>query len=229
MTVFFALFSVSAAFGVHEDSHGRRDPSTYEADVFGSPERYTTPSNLLQRNKGSFLETKSFFRPFSTLEEAKSAEVHLQQAEEQLADKQQITRSKIEVFKQELENQIVSAQKEKKAAEDRIARRGGLGSSSSSFTQIGSPDFEARELDRVSKMQREWKQAADRLGHLDLNAIEPNAKLVEANSRVDADRKRMKRITEKIDEDMQKVENDASLVAADQERLKKEQAERDLH
>jgi hypothetical protein len=167
--------------------------------------------------------SRSLFHQFSNLDQVKTAQVRLEQAQEQLADKEQITRSKIEVFKQELENQIATAQKEKREADERIARRGGLGSS---FTQLGN-DFATRELDKVNNMQRAWKLAADRLGHMDLNAIEPNAKLVEANSRVDADRKKMKRISEKIQDDLKMVENDASIVAADQNRLKKEQISRD--
>ena len=218
------LVAVCRGFGVHEDFHGRTDPSTYEAAVFGASERYSTPSNLLQRNKGSFVQKYS--SPFSTLEQVKVAQVHLEQAEEQRADKEQITRSKIEVFKQDLENQIAAAQKEKKDADERIARRGGLGGSSSSFSQLGT-DFTTRELEKVNGMQRSWKLAADRLAHMDLNSIEPDARLVDANSRVDADRKKMKRISAKIEEDLRKVENDASLVAADQARLKKEQAARE--
>jgi hypothetical protein len=133
------------------------------------------------------------------------------------------------VFRNELENQIATAKKQKRAAEERMAKRGG-GSSFSSFVQTGlSTDFQARELEKISEMQRSWKLAADRLAHAELaSSVEPNAALIDANTRVEADKKRMARLSAIINEDLDRVARDASLVAADEDRMKKEQALRDL-
>ena len=232
-------FGGKSLLGEHEDSHGLADPTSYQ-EVFNSPGVYSTPKNLLERKHtnrvtfhgpSSFLQTKAsmeqFLHPFGSLQEAKAAALKLQTAEEQRQDRTAMLRSRIDVFKSELESQIANAKKEKHLAEDRMAKRG-MGPSSFAQTALRT-DFQARELDKISEMQRSWKLAADRLAHADLASnVEPNAALIDANTRVEADRKRMARLTAIINEDLDRVARDASLVAADEERMKKEQALRDL-
>jgi hypothetical protein len=241
MRKFFCLIGLVSGFrgrtllGVNEDAHGLADPETYR-QVFDSPSVYSTPSNLLERKErrhihhpSSFAQVKNldqFLTPFASLNEAKSADIKLQSAQEQMQDKAAMLRSRIDVFRSDLESQVAAAKKDKRLAEDRLAKRG----LSSSFVQTAiKTDFQARELERISEMQRSWKLAADRLAHSELPAAaEPNAALIDANSRVEADKKRMTRLNTLIDEDLDRVSRDASLVAADEDRLKKEQALRDL-
>jgi hypothetical protein len=110
-----------------------------------------------------------------------------------------------------------------------MAKRG-LSPLSSSFVQTAlSTDFQARELERINDMQRSWKLAADRLSHSELASMtEPNAAVIDANTRVEADKKRMARLNKIIEEDLDRVARDASMVTADEDRMKKEQALRNL-
>jgi hypothetical protein len=237
-----SAFRNHALLGEHEESRGLADPSSYQ-DAFNSPGVYSAPSNLLERKptnrvhyhrhdvSPSFLQTKEsmerFLHPFATLQEAKAAALKLQTAEEQRQDRQAMLRSRIDVFRSELESQIANAKKEKHMAEERMAKRG-MGPSSFAQSALKT-DFESRELEKISEMQRSWKLAADRLAHAELAAnSEPNAAVIDANTRVEADRKRMARLSSVINEDLDRVARDASLVAADEERMKKEQALRDL-
>ena len=239
-------FGGKSLLGELEDTHGLADPASYQG-VFASPSAYSTPSNLLERknidrivshkphSKSSLLQTKtenldSIMNPFSSLQEAKSAALKLQASQEQQQDKTAMLRSRIDVFKSELESQIAAAKKEKHLAEERLAKRGFGPMGSSSFVQTAlSTDFQTRELEKISEMSRSWKLAADRLAHADMGSVvEPNAALIDANTRVETDKKRMTRLNAIINEDLDRVARDASLVAADEERMKKEQAMRDL-
>ena len=164
------------------------------------------PLSLLQTKSGSASRWTNFFNPFSSLQEAKAAQIRLTASEEQLADKEAITRSKIEVFKTELQSQIDAARKEKKAAEERMAKRG---LASSSFVQTAlQSDMTSRELEKINEMQRSWKLAADRLAHSELASVtEPDAALIDANSKVEADRKRINRLTALVNADLQEAES----------------------
>ena len=227
-----SAFGRSASLlGVQEDSYGLVDPASYANSVFTGSETYATPSNLFQRNaqrdnsaprrspKTSFLETTNFFTPFGSLQEAKSAQLRIEAADEARADKDSITRTKIEAFRAELESQVDAARKEKKDAQERLARKGG-----SSFVQTRlALDFASREFAKINEMQRVWKLNADRLGHSDLASVnEPSAALIDANSKVEADRKRMSRISAAVTADLEKVDNDAAIVESQQARLKNE-------
>lgn len=168
----------------------------------------------------SFLETtdwKRLFTPFSSLEESKAAQLKIEAADEALAEKEAITGTKIEAFKSELESQIDAARKAKKLAQENLAR--------SSFLQRGlAPDFASREFAKINEMERGWKLAADRMGHAELaSANEPSAALIDANSRVEADRKKMNRISAMVTADMQKVDNDESIVQSQQAKLRQRQ------
>ena len=206
------------------------------------------PASFVQLYGQDGTKWSNMFRPYS-LEEAKAASVKLAADKEKLADRQSIMRSKLEILKTELQSQIDSARKEKQSAEDRMAKRG-MGPSSfvqngkgSSFVQNGkgispdsslvqtsvaSRDIATRELEKINEMQRSWKLAADRLAHAELASAEPNAKLIDANSKVEADRKRINRLQTLINEDMERVEKDASIVAAQQDQMKKAKADRDF-
>lgn len=227
-------FGGKSLLGENEDAHGLADPASYQ-QVFDSTGVYSTPSNLLERKHygSSFVQTKSaadsFLNPYASLTEAKAAGLRLESAQEQVQDRTAMLRSRIDVFKTELESQINAAKKEKRLAEERMAKRG-LSPLSSSFVQTAlSTDFQARELERINDMQRSWKLAADRLSHSELASMaEPNAAVIDANTRVEADKKRMARLNKLIEEDLDRVARDASMVAADEDRMKKEQALRNL-
>lgn len=197
------------------------------------------PTSFVQLYGQDGPKWSNMFRPYS-LEEAKAASVRLASDKEKLADRQSIMRSKLEIFKTELQSQIESARKEKQAAEDRMAKRGmgpssfvqnGKGISPDSSlvqTSVAARDIATRELEKINEMQRSWKLAADRLAHAELASAEPNAKLIDANSKVEADRKRINRLQTLINEDMERVEKDASIVVAQQDQMKKTKAERDF-
>lgn len=197
------------------------------------------PASFVQLYGQDGTKWSNMFRPYS-LEEAKAASVRLAADKEKLADRQSIMRSKLEILKTELQSQIDSARKEKQSAEDRMAKRGmgpssfvqnGKGISPDSSlvqTSVASRDIATRELEKINEMQRSWKLAADRLAHAELASAEPNAKLIDANSKVEADRKRINRLQTLINEDMERVEKDASIVAAQQDQMKKAKADRDF-
>ena len=251
-------FGSKSLLGIDEDVRGLADPASYEKAFVSPGEYTTPtnllerkdhrrPAAFVQKTDlsapviaaiqeierlendqpSSFLQTvstkwKNFFTPYASLDEAKSASLRLEASQEQENDKASILRSKIDVFKNELESQVETAKKERKAAEDRMARRG-------SFVQtMLQQDFQARELEKISEMQRNWKLAADRLAHTDMASAEPNAALIDATTKVESDKKRMLRLNKIIEEDMEKVERDSSIVAAEQAKMKKEQALRDF-
>ena len=213
----------SSLLGIEEDYHGLTDPATYERSVFSGAETYE-PNRIERRPApSSFVQTtdwQHFFEPFGSLEEAKAAQLKESAADEAETDHENLTRTKIEAFKADLQAQVDSARKERKESQDRLAR------GPSSLIQSGSlqPDFAARELQKISEMQRGWKLGADRLGHSELASVnEPNAALIDANSRVEADRKKLGRLTALVNADLERVDNDASVVANQQAKLRKEQ------
>ena len=229
--------------GVEEDTHGLIDPSSYasvfegpngasnliQIDILNHPKKpiISPPASFLQRNDDTS-QWKSFFTPFSSLEEAKSASVKLAASEEALGDKESITRSKIEAFKNEILTEIDSARHEKKQIQDRLAQRGSSiqSFSSSSFVQLDQTTH--REIEKINEMARGWKLAADRLSHSDLSSNDnPNAALIDANTKVEADRKKLNRLSLVINDDMKKVENDAAIVIAQEGQLRKDKQIRD--
>ena len=179
----------------------------------------------------SFLQTKQV-RPFSSLQEEKMAEVRLAANEQALNDKQSMLRSKIETLKNQVQDEISAAHHEKQEIEERMARRGvapGAGLSSSFVQTKLSTDKTQRELEKIHEMARAWKVAADRFSHAELASVaEPDAAVIEANSRVEADRKKLKRLEALVNVDVEKVEKDAALVNAQRIEMKKQRAMNDL-
>ena len=241
--------------GVHEDRHGLVDPSMYEkafrdssnliqiAHDHRSPHHKTTihPKSALSGfldninfavGKLQSLFTPSFVQldmhPFSSIQEEKAAAVRLAANEEALNDKQSLLRSKIEALKNEAQNQISAAHREKQEIEERMARRGvapGAGLSSSFLQSKLSIDKTQRELEKIHELARSWKVAADRFAHADLASVaEPDAAVIEASSRVEADRKKLKRIENMVNADMQKIEKDSAIVAAQRAQMKRQKA-----
>ncbi len=252
---FLAVGLSSALRELDEDSRGVVDPSHYES-VFSGPDGRV--SNLIQVQKTlsrrprnvttvegpdddsvfdklkkyiipdmSLMQTRDwskYFAPFSSVEAAKAASVQLASSEEALADKEAMTKSKIDAFKNEIQLQIDEAKKEKKNIDERLAQRG----SSFMQTQLRT-DFAQRELEKINEMARQWKVDADRLGHTDLASnMEPNAAVVAANTKVEADKKKMNRINAAIEEDLAAVENDEAVVAAQQNQLRKQRQMKEL-
>jgi hypothetical protein len=220
----------------------------YQADVFESPDTHSPQHHQKQKANvpardalapsfvqiDDFESSRQFMRPFASLQEAKAASVKLEADKEQLADKVAINQSKIEVLRNEIQSQIQSAKREKQEAEERIAKRGMASSflqdglAPDSFIQTGL-DVTARELERVNEMQRSWKLAADRLAHTDLASEEPSAALIDANSKVEADKKKVARLEAKVNEDLEKIQKDVSVIAAQQDQTKRARATRDFN
>lgn len=255
-----AFQQTRSLIGVHEDRHGLVDPSVYEPafrdssnliQIAHEPHRpRKSPKDTLTGfldninfavNKlqslftsspsSSFLQTTDF-RPFSSVQEEKVAEVRLAANEEALNDKQALLRTKIETLKNQVQDQISAAHHEKQEIEERMARRGvapGAGLSSSFVQTKLSTDKTQRELERIHEMARAWKVAADRFSHAELaSAAEPDAAVIEANSRVEADRKKLKRLEAMVNMDIQKVEKDAAIVNAQRIEMKQQRAMNDL-
>lgn len=244
LNTIITVCSVSALHDLDDDSRaGMVDPARYES-VFSGPDGRI--SNLIQvvhkpslKKKElkkatpgkSFLDTvydsipslsfvqtrdwSKFFAPFSTVEAAKAASVKLAASEESLSDREAMTKSKIDAFKNEIQLQIDEAKKEKKSIDERMAQRG------SSFAQLRT-DFARKELEKINELSRQWKVDAERIAHAELASMnEPNAAVVAATTKVEADKKKMNRINAAIEKDLAAVENDEAVVAAQQNQLRK--------
>jgi hypothetical protein len=186
----------------------QKQSDSYVAKLFHTVESYLPAFSLVQTRDWS-----QWFSPFSTTEAAKSASLKLAAAQEALADKEAATKSKIEAFKNEIQLQIESAKSEKRRLDERLAQRGSL-------LQIRT-DFAQHEIEKINEMSRHWKLDADRIAHIDLNA-EPDAAVVAAMTKVESDKKKMRRIEAAIQKDLEAVESDEAVVVAQQAQLRKE-------
>ena len=66
----------------------------------------------------------NFFHPFKSLAESESASVRLREQEERVTDRENILRSQLEQFRNEVENDRENAKKEKMIILEKFAKKG---------------------------------------------------------------------------------------------------------